>query len=126
MAAVVETTALLVRWAASGEVLVALSQKEFEALWSVAPATVRALKLELVARGVGSGRFQFRLWHVDGEVEMEDETILVPPLDLKLVRLPFQLPDEEEDEEFVLACDEGRLEDVKSLLQRRPLALLIR
>ena len=57
---------------------------------------------------------------------MEDETILVPPLDLKLVRLPFQLPDEEEDEEFVLACDEGRLEDVKSLLQRRPLALLIR
>ncbi|CAK9072986.1 unnamed protein product [Durusdinium trenchii] len=104
--------------ACSGKVLLVLSLEDFQTeRTSGTSLTGRALKLELAARQFGT-RFRLRLLHVDSSVEIKDEDALMLPLELKLVMLALCPPDPEEDAQFILACEEGHLEEVEQSLQR--------
>ena len=61
-------------------------------------------------------RFQLRLF--DDEQMMEDDVMLSPPMDLKLVQLGLCPADQEEDRAFLLACRGGRKEEVQRRLLR--------
>ena len=77
--------------------------------------TAKALKLELKDQGFGC-RFLQRLLN-DSE-EIPDDEILVPPLDLKLVRLSLCPFDRADAEALVEASKEGRLEEVETRLKK--------
>ena len=108
---------LSVRWAASGEVLADFGERAFQALVDRHGNTAGALKLELISRGFGESRFRMRLL-CGADVEMEDGDVLLPPLDLKLVRLALCPPDLQRDQRFVWACGQGWLKEVDTCLRR--------
>ena len=56
--------------------------------------------------------------------EMQDDEILVPPLELSLVKKNFWPFDEPEKEMFFEACREGRLEEVETSLQKPLIPML--
>ena len=91
----VEMALLVVRSAGSGEVLAEFDGDEFQGMVEAHGNTVRALKLQLKSKGFG-GRFQLKF--LNGSAEMQDDEVLVPPLDLNLVRMTF-LPFEEAETE---------------------------
>ncbi|CAK9064532.1 unnamed protein product [Durusdinium trenchii] len=103
--------------AASGENAVVFSDEEFQALVEERGNTIKALKLELVSRDLGS-RFRLRLLQAEEHLELGDDVAIVPPLVLKMVRLAFLPADEERDDEFIDACQEGRLEEVERRLHQ--------
>lgn len=109
--------ALVVRWAASGEEVARFDTSAFQALQETGGRTVKALKLELQCR-LSTSRFRLRLVRQQDCVEMHDQELLAVPLELKLVVLSCLPPDEEQDELFILACQEGCLEEVERCLQR--------
>ena len=106
---------LVVRSAGSGEVLADFDANQFQRLVEARSNTVRALKLQLKDKGFG-GRFQLRL--LNDSTEMQDDEMLVPPLDLKLVRMRFLSFDAAETETFIKACKEGRMEEVETTLKK--------
>lgn len=60
--------------------------------------------------------FRLRLF-AEGDVELDDDVEIVPPLDLKLVKQAFQPPDPDQDEKFMVACEEGRRNEVEKCLR---------
>ena len=106
---------LVIRSAFSGEVLAEFDGDEFTQMVEARGNTVKALKLELKDKGHGS-RFRLRL--LKDATEMQDDEILVPPLDLKLVKIDFCRCEEAEIQMFIDACKEGRLEEVERRLKK--------
>ena len=90
-------------WAASGEEVKDVRHLEGE--------TVGRLK-EFLCLGT---RFQLRI--MDGGSELADEQVLLPEMQLQLMVLQHQLPDEQRDEAFALACGAGLLQEVDLRLQ---------
>ena len=111
----VKMALLVVRSAGSGEVLAEFAGDEFQRMVEAHGNTVRALKLQLKSEGFG-GRFQLLL--LNDSAEMQDDEVLVPPLDLNLVRMPFLPFDEAETDAFIEACEDGRLGEVEAKLQQ--------
>ena len=111
----VEMALLVVRSAGSGEVLAEFDGDGFQRMVEAHGNTVRALKLQLKSKGFG-GRFQLLL--LNDSAEMQDDEVLVPPLDLNLVRMTFLPFDEAETESFLEACGAGRLEEVEARLKK--------
>ena len=101
---------VLVRSACSGEVLAEFGGDDFRGM--LHGNTVKALKLELMHQGFG-GRFQLRL--LNDTREVPDEEILDPPLDLRLVRIPF---DGGDTQALLKASKEGRLAEVETRLKK--------
>ena len=106
---------LVVRSAGSGEVLAEFDGDEFQKMVETHGSTVRAVKLELKDKGFGC-RFRQRL--LNDMTEMQDDEMLVPPLDLKLVRLNLVPSDENENERFIVACGAGDLVEVEMRLKK--------
>ena len=106
---------LVVRSAGSGEVLAELDGNDFQRMVEAHGNTAKALKLELKDQGFGC-RFLQRLLNDSGEIP--DDEILVPPLDLKLVRLNLCPFDKADTEALVEASKEGRLEEVETRLKK--------
>ena len=106
---------LVVRSAGSGEVLAELDGNDFHRMVETHGNTAKALKLELKDQGFGC-RFLQRLLNDSGE--MPDDEILVPPLDLKLIRMNLCPFDEADTEALVEASKEGRLEEVEMRLKK--------
>ena len=111
----VEMALLVVRSAGSGRVLAEFDGDEFQGMVEAHGNTVRALKLQLKSKGFG-GRFQLKF--LNGSAEMQDDEVLVPPLDLNLVSLTFLPFDESETKTFIEACGAGRLGEVETRLQK--------
>ena len=107
---------LVIRSAGSGEVLAELDADDFQRMVGARGNAVKALKLELKDQGFG-GRFRLRLL-TDSAVEIPDDEILVPPLDLKLVRLNLCPFDKADTEALLRASREGRLEEVETRLKK--------
>ena len=105
--------ALVIRSAGSGEVLAEFEGDEFQEMVQTHRNTVKALKLKLQDKGFGS-RFQLRI--LNDLTEMQDDDTLVPPLDLKLMKMSL-LSDVAENKMFFEACGDGRLEEVETRLQ---------
>ena len=95
---------LVIRSAGTGEVLAEFDEDEFQKMVEDHDNTVKTLKLHLKDKGFGS-RFQLRI--LNDVTEMQDDEILVPPLDLKLVKMTL-LSDETENEKFMQACRDGQ------------------
>ena len=106
---------LVVRSAGSGEVLAQLDADDFQRMVETHGNTAKALKLELKDQGFGC-RFRLRL--LNDSAEIPDEEILVPPLDLELVRLNLCPFDEADTVALVEASKEGRLEEVETRLKK--------
>ena len=106
---------LVVRSAGSGEVLAELDGDDFQRMVEAHGSTVKALKLELKDQGFGC-RFRQRL--LNDSVEMQDDEILVPPLDLKLLRLNLCPFDKGDTQALLEASKEGRLEEVETRLKK--------
>ena len=106
---------LVVRSAGSGEVLAELDGDDYHRMVETHGNTAKALKLELKDQGFGC-RFRLRL--LNDSAEILDEEILVPPLDLKLVRLNLCPFDEADTVALVEASKEGRLEEVETRLKK--------
>ena len=106
---------LVVRSAGSGEVLAELDGDDFQRMVKAHGNTAKALKLELKDQGFGC-RFLQRL--LNDSAEIPDDEILVPPLDLKLVRLNLCPFDKADTEALVEASKEGRLEEVETRLKK--------
>ena len=106
---------LVVRSAGSGEVLAELDGNDFHRMVETHGNTAKALKLELKDQGFGC-RFLQRLLNDSGEIP--DDEILVPPVDLKLVRLSLCPFDRADAEALAEASKEGRLEEVETRLKK--------
>ena len=106
---------LVIRSAGSGEVLAELDGNDFQRMVETHGNTVKALKLELKNKGFGC-RFRLRL--LNDSMEMRDGEMLVPPLDLKLIRMNLCPFDEADTEALVEASKEGRLEEVETRLKK--------
>ena len=106
---------LVVRSAGSGEVLAEFDGDEFQRMVQLRGHVVLALKFELQHQGFGS-RFRQRLLNDSGE--MQDDEMLVPPLDLTLVQMNFCPSDKVEEDAFIDACRENRLEEVERRLKK--------
>ena len=106
---------LVVRSAGSGEVLAELDGGDFQRMMETHGNTAKALKLELKDQGFGC-RFLQRL--LNDSAEIPDDEILVPPVDLKLVRLNLCPFDRADAEALVEASKEGRLEEVETRLKK--------
>ncbi|CAK9038315.1 unnamed protein product [Durusdinium trenchii] len=117
IAAYIAQMALRVLWAASGESAAVFSDEELEALVKLNGNTIMVLKSELMSRGFGS-RFQQRLFHMKEDAEVDDDAVLAPPMVLKMVKLTFLPPHQKRDEEFLVACKEGRLQEVETRLHQ--------
>ena len=105
---------LVIRSAGTGEVLAEFDEDEFHKMVETHDNTVKTLKLHLKDKGFGS-RFQQRI--LNDVTEMQDDEILVPPIDLKLVKMTLS-SDETENEKFVQACSTGNLEEVEFRLKK--------
>ena len=87
-----------VRFLASGEMLTALDQNEFDG------KTGREIKQTLAAH-VGVSRFRQRLYVEDGFREIQDDEVFgSAPVQVQLVMLEFLPPDAEEDKQMISAC----------------------
>ena len=106
---------VVIRSAGSGEILAEFDEEEFQRMLEIRGNTVKALKLELKDKGFG---YRFRLRLLNDSGEMPDNEILVPPLDLRLLKMNLCLSDEAEDERFREACRDGRLDEVETRLKK--------
>ena len=106
---------LVISSAGTGEVLAEFDEDEFQKMVETHDNTVKTLKLHLKDKGFGS-RFQQRI--LNDVTEMQDDEILVPPIDLKLVKMTLLSSDETENEKFVQACSTGNLEEVEFRLKK--------
>ena len=106
---------LVIRSAGSGEVLAELDGDGFQRMVEAHGNTVKALKLELKDKGFGC-RFRLRL--LNDSAEMPDDEILIPPLDLKLVRMNLCPLDKADTKALVEAARQGRLEEVETRLKK--------
>ena len=106
---------LVVRSAGSGAVLAEFDGDAFQRMVESHGNTVKALKLELKDKGFGC-RFRQRL--LNDTTELQDDEMLVPPLDLKLVRLNLVPFDDAENERFIVACRAGDLVEVEMRLKK--------
>ena len=106
---------VVIRSAGSGEILAEFDEDEFQRMLETRGNTVKALKLALKDKGFG---YRCRLRLLNDSGEMPDDEILVPPLDLRLLKMNLCLSDEAEDERFREACRDGRLEEVETRLKK--------
>ena len=106
---------LVVRSAISGEVLTEFDGVEFQRMVGAHGSTVKILKIELKQKGLGC-RFQLRLFNDTSE--MQDDEMLLPPLDLKLVTMSFCPSSKAENQAFIEACSAEQLEEVEMRLKK--------
>lgn len=100
--------------AASGEAVAVLHAASFDAMED-SGATVGALKRYLVENHFESerSRFQMRILRHGDPVELEDDEIIAPPMDLQLILLNHLPPDAERDMLFLQSCRNGQVDAVE-------------
>ena len=103
--------AMEVRFLASGAMLTALDQDDFEG------KTAREVKQTLAAHA-GVSRFQQRLYVEDGFREIQDDEVFgSAPVQVQLVMLEFLPPDAEEDKQMISACIRNDSASLEQCLQ---------
>ena len=100
-----------VRFLASGKMLTALDQDDFEG------KTAREVKQTLAAHA-GVSRFRQRLYVEDGFREIQDDEVFgSAPVQLQLLLLEFLPPDAEKDKQMISACKRNDLACLEECLQ---------
>ena len=103
--------AMEVRFLASGAMLTALDQDDFEG------KTAREVKQTLAAHA-GVSRFRQRLYVEDGFREIQDDEVFgSAPVQVQLVMLEFLPPDAEEDKQMISACIRNDSASLEQFLQ---------
>ena len=103
--------AMEVRFLASGAMLTALDQDDFEG------KTAREVKQTLAVHA-GVSRFRQRLYVEDGFREIQDDEVFgSAPVQVQLVMLEFLLPDAEEDKQMISACIRNDSASLEQCLQ---------
>ena len=106
--------------AASGEEVHAYDKAQFDAMVADSGATVGALKRHLAVKHFERkySRFQLRILREGNPEELEDDEIIVLPMDLQLMLLSHHLPpDAERDERFLKSCSDGLVDEVEQGLK---------
>ena len=106
--------------AASGEEVHAYDKAQFDAMVADSGATVGALKRHLAVKHFERkySRFQLRILREGNPEELEDDEIIVLPMDLQLMLLSHHLPpDAERDERFLESCSDGLVHEVEQALK---------
>ena len=105
--------------AASGGAHAVLDAAEFDAMVAECGDTVGALKRYLVEKHLERkcSRFQMRILRDGDLVELPEDEIIAPPMDVQLMLLNHLPPDSERDRLFLQNCSTGQVDRVESSLK---------